>query len=115
MKNFLPNIQADKLLPDSAHDAMPYYMYCNKAHILPFIVLDDKGDRPLVYKNDLTIDKDGVPICCKAVFRMRRDGTEIMKGRTKFKCPKIRPKLVLLLTLVLLLAPKQSTEGLSIQ
>ena len=88
MKKFLPDVNVTKLLLDSAHDAMPYYLYCKKHHITPFIDLNGKGGRPSVYKDIFTIDDDGVPIC-KQGFRMRRDGTEKMKGRTKFKCPKI--------------------------
>ncbi|WP_310605492.1 hypothetical protein [Anaerosporobacter sp.] len=67
---------------------MPYYQYCRKEGITPFIDPNGKGGRPPIYKNDFTIDKDGVPIC-QAGFRMRRDGTEVAKGRTKFKCPMI--------------------------
>lgn len=63
MKSFLPDFKVSKLLLDSAHDAMPY-------------------------KDDFTIDTDGVPIC-KAGCRMRRDGVEKAKGRSKFKCPKM--------------------------
>ena len=76
---------------DSAHDAMPYYQYFKRENITPFIDLNGKGGRPPVYKNDFTIDKDGVPIC-PCGFRMRRDGIEVAKGRMKFKCPKISKK-----------------------
>lgn len=70
---------------------MLYYRYCKRANITPFIDLNGKGDRPPVYKNDFTIDKDGVPIC-QASYRMRCDGTEKAKGKSKFKCPKISHK-----------------------
>ena len=76
---------------DSAHDAMPYYQYFKRENITPFIDLNGKGGRPPVYKNDFTIDKDGVPICPSG-YRMRRDGIEAAKGRMKFKCPKISHK-----------------------
>ena len=62
--------------------------------ITPFIDLNDKGGRPPVYKNDFTIDKDGVPIC-PAGHRMHRDGIEVAKGRMKFKCPKMCRKTFL--------------------
>lgn len=75
MKNFLPEYNVTKLLLDSAHDAMPYYLYCKRADITPFIDLNGKGGRPPVYKNDFTIDKDGVPVY-QAGYRMRRNGTE---------------------------------------
>lgn len=88
MLQFLPEAHVSKLLLDSAHDAMAYYEYCRDHDIQPFIDLNGKGGRPPVYKDDFTIDNDGVPIC-KEGFRMRRDGTETAKGRTKFKCPRI--------------------------
>ena len=76
---------------DSAHDAMPYYQYFKRENITPFIVLNGKGGRPPVYKNDFTIDKDGVPVFPSGC-RMRSDGVEVAKGRMKFKCPKISHK-----------------------
>ena len=76
---------------DSSHDAMPYYQYFKRENITPFIDLNGKGGRPPVYKNDFTIDKDGVPVCPSGC-RMRRDGVEVAKGRMKFKCPKISHK-----------------------
>ena len=76
---------------DSAHDAMPYYQYFKRENITPFIDLNGKGGRPPVYKNDFTIDKDGVPVCPSGC-RMRRDGVEAAKGRVKFKCHKISHK-----------------------
>ena len=88
MKQFLPQANVTKLLLDSAHDAMAYYQYCSEHGIKPFIDLNGKGGRPPVYKDDFTIGDDGVPVC-KEGFRMRLDGTEPSKGRTKFKCPKI--------------------------
>lgn len=41
-----------------------------------------------LFTNRHTIGTDGVPIC-KAGCRMRLDGTEKAKSRTKFKCPKM--------------------------
>ena len=91
MKSFLPDYTVSKVLLDSAHDAMPYYQYFKRENITPFIDLNGKGGRPSVYKNDFTIDKDGVPVCPSGC-RMRRDGVEAAKGRMKFKCPKISHK-----------------------
>ena len=89
MKQFLPQANVTKLLLDSAHDAMAYYQYCSEHGIKPFIDLNGKGGRPPVYKDDFTLGDDGVPVCREG-FRMRLDGTEPSKGRTKFKCPRIR-------------------------
>ena len=88
MRAFLPDYKIAKVLLDSAHDAMPYYLYFKREKITPFIDLNGKGGRLPVYKNDFTIDTDGVPICPSG-FRMRRDGIEVAKGRMKFKCPKM--------------------------
>lgn len=88
MKQFLPEAHVTKLLLDSAHDAMPYYEYCRDYGIAPFIDLNADRGRPPVYKDDFTINDDGVPVCREGHV-MRRDGTESAKGRTKFKCSKI--------------------------
>lgn len=46
MKLFLPEAKATKLLPDSAHGAMPYYEYCHDHRIVSFIDLNaDRGPR----------------------------------------------------------------------
>ena len=42
MKSFLPDFNVNKWLLDSAHDAMPYYLYCRKNRITPFIDLNEK-------------------------------------------------------------------------
>lgn len=86
MKSFLPNYIVRKLLLDSAHDAMPYYEYCKKEHISPFIDLNEKRGIKVQYKNDFTIGKDGVPVC-KAGRKMNHDGIESSKHRIKFRCP----------------------------
>ena len=86
---------------------MPYYQYFKREGITPFIDLNGKGGRPPVYKNDFTIDKDGVPIC-PAGYRMRRNGIEVTKGRTKFKCPKMHRKTVAFPAPVNPLVPMQS-------
>ena len=86
MKSFLPDYKISKLLLDSAHDAMPYYEYCRRANITPFIDLNGKGGVKLPYKNDFTIGKDGVPVC-KEGRRMNHDGSEPSKYRLKFRCP----------------------------
>lgn len=92
---------------------MPYYTYCKRANITPFIDLNGKGGKPPVYKNDFTIGKDGVPIC-QAGLRMRRDGTEVAKGRTKFKCPMISHKAVVSPVLAIIHALMQNTDVLFI-
>ena len=65
MKKMLPEVNVTKLLLDSAHDAMPYYDYCKKYNITPFIDLNWKCGRPPVYKDDISINSDGIPLCPK--------------------------------------------------
>jgi len=86
MKSFLPRFHVTKLLLDSAHDALPYYQYCRRNGIVPFIDLNVKHGIKVKYKDDFTIGKDGVPICL-AGRRMHHDGTEPSKYRIKFRCP----------------------------
>lgn len=86
MKTFLPEYKVSKLLLDSAHDAMPIYEYCRKHHIQPFIDLNEKRGVKVKYKDDFTIGADGIPVCM-AGLRMRHDGVELSKHRSKFRCP----------------------------
>ena len=85
-KAFLPDLHVSKWLLDSAHDAMPYYLYCRKNCIRPFIALNEKRGIKEKYKEDFTIGKDGVPVC-KAGWKMNHDGSEPSKARLKFRCP----------------------------
>lgn len=86
MKSFLPDFHVNKWLLDSAHDAMPYYLYCRKNGISPFIDLNEKRGIKVKYKDDFTIGKDGVPVCL-AELKMNHDGTEPSKARIKYRCP----------------------------
>lgn len=86
MKHVLSDVTIKKLLLDAAHDAMPYYLYCKRKAIVPFIDLNEKRGINLPYKNDFTIGKDGVPIC-KEGHHMNHDGSEPSKFRLKFRCP----------------------------
>jgi len=70
MKSFLPDFTVKKWLLDSAHDAIPYYLYCRKNGIIPFIDLNEKRGIQVKYKDDFTIGKDGVPVC-KASLKMK--------------------------------------------
>ena len=88
MKSFLPEYKVSKLLLDPAHDAMPIYEYCRRQGIVPFIDLNEKRGVKLKYKNDFTIGPDGVPVCM-AGLKMRHDGVEASKHRSKFRCPRM--------------------------
>ena len=86
IKSFLPDFSVNKLLLDSAHDAMPLYKYFKHQGITPFIDLNEKRGIKIKYKEDFIIGKDGIPIC-KAGRKMNHDGIEKSKYRIKFRCP----------------------------
>ncbi len=91
IKQILPDAVVKKLLLDSAHDAMPYYDYCKLHGITPFIDLNGKGGRPPVYKYDISLNKDGVPLCPSGHV-MKLAAVEPKKGCMKYRCPKITCK-----------------------
>ena len=86
MKSYLPEFHIEKLLLDSAHDAYPVYDYCKANGITPFIDINPGHSGHFKYKDDFTIDDDGVPVC-KMGLRMHHDGVEKAKHREKFRCP----------------------------
>lgn len=52
-KSFFPDYHVSKWLLDSAHDAMPYYLYCRANGIQPFIDLNKKRGIKEKYKDDI--------------------------------------------------------------
>ena len=62
MKTYLPEFRIEKLLLDSAQDAYAVYEYCSREKITPFIDLNPGHTGHFTYKDDFTIDDDGVPI-----------------------------------------------------
>ena len=82
MKAYLPEFRIEKLLLDSAHDAYAVYEYCRQKNITPFIDLNPGHTGHFTYKDDFTIDEDGVPIC-KMGLHMHKDGYEASKHRAK--------------------------------
>ena len=91
MKQLLPDANVTKLILDSAHDAMSYYEYCRTNGITPYIDLNRKCGRPSVYKDDITINEHGIPLCPKG-FPMKQAAVEPKKGRIKYRCSKITYK-----------------------
>ncbi len=87
MKAYLPKFHVEKLLLDSAHDAYAVYEYCRQENIVLFIDLNPGHTGHFTYKDDFTIDDDGVPVC-KMGLRMHKDGYEAAKHRAKYRCPK---------------------------
>jgi len=59
--------------------------------VVPFIDLKKTKADGTSYKNDFTLDSDGVPICSMGL-RMHHDGIEKSKHRAKFRCPKASRK-----------------------
>ena len=88
MKAYLPKFRIEKLLLDSAHNAYAVYEYCRRENVTPFI---DLNPGHFTYKDNFTIDEDGVPVC-KLGLRMYKDGCEAAKHRAKYRCPKANRK-----------------------
>ena len=75
MRSFLPDFHVEKLLLDSAHDAMPYYQYCRRNGITPFIDLNEKRGIKEKYKDDFTIGE--VLSITKALHLSADEGQQI--------------------------------------
>ncbi len=88
MKTHLPEFRIEKLLLDSAHDAYPVFECCRRENISPFI---DLNLGHFTYKDNLTIDDDGVSVC-KLGLRMHKNGYEAAKHRAKYRCQKANRK-----------------------
>lgn len=87
MKAYLSEFRIEKLLLDSAHDAYAVYEYCRQEKITPFIDLNSGHTGHFTYKDDFTIDDDGVPIC-RLGLHMHKDGYKA----AKYWCPKANRK-----------------------
>lgn len=70
---------------------MPYYDYCKTTGITPFIDLNWKCGRPPIYKDDISINSDGIPLCPSG-HAMKHAAVEPKKGRVKYRCSKISYK-----------------------
>ena len=86
MQSYLKEFHVEKLLLDAAHDAMPIYEYCKANGITPFIDINSGNTGHTKYKDDFTINEDGVPVC-KIGLPMHHDGVEKAKHREKYRCP----------------------------
>lgn len=88
MRAFMKDINVTEVLLDSAHDAMAIYLYCIGHGISPIIDLNMRNAVSFEYKDNVTVGKDGVPMC-EAGLKMIRDGTEKDRMRTKWRCPNV--------------------------
>lgn len=87
MKAWLPEASIQRILLDSAHDAMPVYNFCDSQDISAFIDLNPRGLGKFRYKDSFTIGFDGIPVCQEG-HKMKPDGHEPTKYRVKYRCPK---------------------------
>lgn len=91
MKAYLPKFRIEKHLPDATHNAYTVYEYCRREDITPFIDLTPGHVGHFTYKDDFTIDDDGVAVF-KMGLCMHKDGYEAAKHRAKYHCPKSNRK-----------------------
>jgi len=82
-----------KVLLDAAHDAMPIYEYLQSHQVMPFIDLNKRNTGNKKYKDDITISKNGIPICKKGL-EMKDNGYERARGRRKYRCPLVTKGVV---------------------
>ncbi len=81
-----PEYTWDKVILDAAHDAMAIYEYLQSQKVKPFIDLNQRNTGNKKYKEDVTISRNGVPICKKGL-EMKDRGYERARGRRKYQCP----------------------------
>lgn len=81
-----PDFYIKNLCLDSAHDNYPTYNLCKNWDINPFIDLNSGRGRPDSIPDNISIDKDGTPIC-SAGFRMAYCGNCYSRNRVKWRCP----------------------------
>lgn len=85
-EHYYPDWHWKRILLDAAHDAMPFYRYFASKGIVPFIDLNKRKSGNKVYKDDITVSPEGVPICQKGLL-MKNDGYDATRARRKYRCP----------------------------
>lgn len=76
---------------DSAHDNYPTYELLRLYRIRPFIDLNNRRGRPKTLPPNLSIDKDGTPLC-RDGHRMVFYGYDASRHRLKWRCPCVMGK-----------------------
>ncbi len=87
-----PGISIKNLCFDSANDNYPTYNLCKTWDIRPFIDLNAGRGRPKSIPDEITIDKDGTPVC-QAGYRMVYWGYCAGRSRCKWRCPLVCKKV----------------------
>ncbi|MGV8145348.1 MAG: transposase [Alkaliphilus sp.] len=83
-RSTLPAI--DRILLDSAHDAMAIYELLKHLSIEPFIDLNPRTKHNLSTACDIQISPKGVPIC-SSNLEMKSNGFDKSQNRIKWRCP----------------------------
>lgn len=79
-------VSPTNLCLDSAHDNLPTYRLLDRWDINALIDINSRGGTPDGLPKDITLDKDGHPLCM-AGFRMCRWGFDKNKQAHKYRCP----------------------------
>ena len=101
-----------EVLGGEAPATLIFGAYCKTNRITPFIDLNWKCGRLPVYKDDISINHDGIPLCPKS-FPMKLAAVETKKGRIKYRCLKSPAKAILRIVHVKPLVPTQDIAIMS--
>ncbi len=86
LRKMAPYLNIKNICFDSANDNYPTYELCAKWNINPFIDLNSNRGKPSTIPDNITIDKDGTPLC-QAGHRMVNWGYCPQKHSRKWRCP----------------------------
>lgn len=81
-----PEFRVHAFLGDSAHDALPYYLYLQRHHTQPIIDLNARATGRRQLAGEFTLDELGRPVCPKGLT-MLFDGACLSRNRLKWVCP----------------------------
>lgn len=93
LKHRYSDFKINKILLDSAHDNMETYRYFLRKGITPFIDLNERMKGNTVYKDDILLTPNGIPICPKGL-EMKNNGYDHLHSRRKFRCPLVKKGVV---------------------
>ena len=84
-----PEFSFSRCLLDSAHDANAIYRLLHHDGVDAFIDLNERNAGNVVYKDDISLNPDGIPVCSGGHI-MAYDGPCHARMRHKWRCPKSR-------------------------